>query len=135
MHALAERGIEKVATLDWDVHHGNGTQQAFYDRKDVLTMSIHQDQWYPRNSGAMDDQGEAEGDGYNINIPLPPGSGHGAYVETIRQVVVPAMHAFKPDLILIPSGFDGSMYDPLGRMMAYSETVSGNDASVDGSCR
>ena len=122
MHALAERGIEKVATLDWDVHHGNGTQQAFYDRKDVLTMSIHQDQWYPRDSGAMDERGEGAGEGYNINVPLPPGSGHGAYVETIRQVVVPAMQAFKPDLILVPSGFDGSMYDPLGRMMAYSET-------------
>ena len=122
MHALAERGIDRVATLDWDVHHGNGTQQAFYDRNDVLTMSIHQDQWYPRDSGAMSEQGEGEGDGYNINIPLPPGSGHGAYIETIRQVVVPAMQAFKPDLILVPSGFDGSMYDPLGRMMAYSET-------------
>ena len=122
MHALADRGLGRIATLDWDVHHGNGTQQAFYERNDVLTMSIHQDQWFPRDSGRLDETGEDEGDGYNINIPLPPGSGHGAYVATIEQVVVPALQTFKPDLILVPSGFDGGMYDPLGRMMAYSET-------------
>ena len=122
MHALADRGLGRIATLDWDVHHGNGTQQAFYERNDVLTMSIHQDQWFPRDSGRLDETGEDEGDGYNINIPLPPGSGHGAYVATIEQIVVPALQAFKPDLILVPSGFDGGMYDPLGRMMAYSET-------------
>ena len=122
MHALADRGLARIATLDWDVHHGNGTQQAFYDRNDALTISIHQDQWYPRDSGAMHETGEDDGEGYNINIPLPPGSGHGAYVATIEQVVMPALRAFKPDLILVPSGFDGGMYDPLGRMMAYSET-------------
>ena len=122
MHALADRGLARIATLDWDVHHGNGTQQAFYDRNDALTISIHQEQWYPRDSGTMQETGEDDGDGYNINIPLPPGSGHGAYVATIEQVVVPALRAFKPDLILVPSGFDGGMYDPLGRMMAYSET-------------
>ncbi len=122
MHALADRGLERIATIDWDVHHGNGTQQAFYDRNDVLTMSIHQEQWYPRDSGGLDEVGEGAGEGYNINIPLPPGSGHGAYTAAIEQVAVPALQAFKPDLILVPSGFDGSMYDPLGRMMAYSET-------------
>ena len=122
MHALADRGLGRIATIDWDVHHGNGTQQAFYDRDDVLTMSIHQDNWYPRDSGALEETGEEAGDGYNINVPLPPGSGHGAYVATIEQVIVPALEAYKPDLILVPSGFDGGMYDPLGRMMAYSET-------------
>ena len=122
MHALADRGLTRIATLDWDVHHGNGTQQAFYDRNDVLTMSIHQDRWFPRESGDLDETGEDAGDGYNINIPLPPGSGHGAYLATIEQVVVPALEVYKPDLILVPSGFDGGMYDPLGRMMAYSET-------------
>ena len=122
MHALADRGLGRIATIDWDVHHGNGTQQAFYDRDDVLTMSIHQDNWYPRDSGALEETGEEAGDGYNINVPLPPGSGHGAYVATIEQVIVPALEAYQPDLILVPSGFDGGMYDPLGRMMAYSET-------------
>ncbi len=122
MHAIKERGIGRVATVDWDVHHGNGTQQAFYDRSDVLTISIHQDRCFPPDSGPMEDRGEGAGDGYNINIPLPPGSGHGAYVETIRQVVVPALQAFEPDLIIVPSGFDASNFDPLARMMAHSGT-------------
>ena len=122
MHALTERGLAKVAIVNWDVHHGNGTQQAFYDRSDVLTISIHQDRCYPRGSGAMGEQGDGAGKGYNINIPLPPGSGHGAYVETIRQVVVPAFRAFGPDLIIVPSGFDASNFDPLARMMAHSGT-------------
>lgn len=122
MHALSERGLSRIATLDWDVHHGNGTQQAFYDRKDVLTMSIHQDECFPRDSGAIGERGEGDGEGFNINIPLPPGSGHGAYTETIRQIVVPALRSYKPDLIIVPSGFDASNFDPLARMMAHSDT-------------
>ena len=106
----------------WDVHHGNGTQKAFYRDPGVLTISIHQDRWYPPESGAMEECGEGLGLGYNINIPLPPGSGHGAYLAAVERVVVPALRAFRPELIIVPSGFDGSMYDPLGRMMAYSET-------------
>jgi acetoin utilization deacetylase AcuC-like enzyme len=77
---------------------------------------------YPRDSGALDERGEGPGGGFNINIPLPPGSGHGAYLAAMERVVVPALRAFRPELIVVPSGFDGSMYDPLGRMMAYSET-------------
>ena len=121
-HARASRGIGRVAVVDWDVHHGNGTQKAFYRDPGVLTISIHQDRWYPHDSGGMDERGEGSGFGFNINIPLPPGSGHGAYLATIERVVVPALHAFRPELIVVPSGFDGSMWDPLGRMMAYSET-------------
>ena len=122
MHALSDRGLDRIATLDWDVHHGNGTEQAFYDRNDGLTISIHQDHLYPRGLGFMRDNGEGEGEGYNINIPLPPGSGHGAYIAAVEQIVVPALRAYRPQLIIVPSGFDGGMYDPLGRMMAYSET-------------
>ncbi len=121
-HARSKRGVGRVATVDWDVHHGNGTQKAFYRDPDVLTISIHQDRWYPRDSGDIDERGEGPGAGFNINIPLPPGSGHGAYLAAFERVVVPALHAFRPELIVVPSGFDGSMYDPLGRMMAYSET-------------
>ena len=121
-HARATRGIQRLATVDWDVHHGNGTQKAFYRDPNALTISIHQERWYPRDSGAMDERGEGPGEGFNINIPLPPGSGHGAYLATFERVVLPALRAFRPELILVPSGFDGSMYDPLGRMMAYSET-------------
>jgi acetoin utilization deacetylase AcuC-like enzyme len=121
-HARASRGIGRVAVVDWDVHHGNGTQKAFYRDPGVLTISIHQDRWYPHDSGEMDERGEGPGFGFNVNIPLPPGSGHGAYLATIERVVVPALRAFRPELIVVPSGFDGSMWDPLGRMMAYSET-------------
>ena len=122
MHAFAERGIERAATIDWDVHHGNGTQQAFYDDPNVLTISLHQDQWFPRDSGNLDEAGEGDGDGRNINIPLPPGSGHGAYLAAMERVVLPALRKFRPQLIVVPSGFDGGMYDPLGRMMAHSGT-------------
>jgi acetoin utilization deacetylase AcuC-like enzyme len=121
-HARATRGVGRVAAVDWDVHHGNGTQAAFYRSADVLTISIHQDRWYPPDSGTIEERGEGPGAGFNINIPLPPGSGHGAYLAAVERVVVPALHAFRPELIVVPSGFDGSMYDPLGRMMAYSET-------------
>jgi acetoin utilization deacetylase AcuC-like enzyme len=122
LHARATRGLGRVAVVDWDVHHGNGTQKAFYADPAVLTISIHQDCWYPAESGAMDERGEGPGLGSNINIPLPPGSGHGAYLAAVERVVVPALRAFRPELIVVPSGFDGSIYDPLGRMMAYSET-------------
>jgi acetoin utilization deacetylase AcuC-like enzyme len=121
-HARATRGVGRVATVDWDVHHGNGTQKAFYRDPNVLTISIHQDRWYPPDSGAIDERGDGRGAGFNINVPLPPGSGHGAYLAAVERVVIPALHAFRPELSVVPSGFDGSMYDPLGRMMAYSET-------------
>ena len=121
-HARARRGVRRVATVDWDVHHGNGTQQAFYRDPDVLTISIHQDRWYPVDSGGLDEGGEGPGAGLNINVPLPPGAGHGAYLAAIERVAVPALHAFRPELIVVPSGFDGSLYDPLGRMLAYSDT-------------
>ena len=120
MHAKAAHRLTRVATVDWDVHHGNGTQQAFYDDPAVLTISIHQDNLYPVGSGAMSDRGEGKGQGYNLNIPLPPGSGTGAYIATFERVVAPALHRFKPDLIIVPSGFDGSGLDPLGRMMITS---------------
>lgn len=122
LHGLAERGLAKVATVDWDVHHGNGTQKAFYDRNDVLTISLHQDKCYPQESGGLEETGSGEGEGYNINVPLPPGSGHGAYLEAIRRVAVPAIERFKPDFIMVPSGFDANGMDPLGRQMCTSET-------------
>lgn len=122
MAAREQRKVGRVAVLDWDVHHGNGTQWAFYDEPDVLTMSIHQDKLYPVESGALEERGTGKGEGYNLNIPLPPGSGHDAYVATIERVVVPALKAFKPELIVIASGFDASVLDPLARMMCHSET-------------
>ena len=76
---MRQHHLKKVAIVDWDVHHGNGTQQAFYKSKDVLFISIHQNRNYPADTGMVEENGEGEGEGYNINIPLPPGSGNGAY--------------------------------------------------------
>lgn len=120
MHVKATRGIGRVAVVDYDVHHGNGTEHAFYDDPDVLTISIHQDNCFPPDSGAITDTGKGRGEGYNINVPLPPGSGREAYRAVMGRVVAPALRAYKPDLIVVPSGFDAGGFDPLGRMMLSS---------------
>ncbi len=120
-HAQAVHGIGRVATVDWDVHHGNGTQSAFYSSADVLTISLHQDNLFPPDSGALTENGEGEGEGYCINVPLPPGCGNGAYQYAFEKVVLPALSAYRPDLIVVPSGFDGAGVDPLGRMMLSSQ--------------
>ena len=119
--AVAKRdnpGI-RIAVVDWDVHHGNGPQDIFWDDPAVLTISLHQDRLYPRTSGMREEMGV---DGSNINIPLPAGTGNGGYLYAFDQVVIPALMRFKPDLIAVASGFDSSVYDPLGRMMV---TASG----------
>ncbi len=116
-HARSVRGLDRIAIVDWDVHHANGTQTAFYDDPSVLTISLHQDNCFPPDSGAIEESGEGAGEGYNINIPLPPGSGDGAYVAAFERVVVPALERFGPDLIIVASGLDASAMDPLGRMM------------------
>lgn len=121
-YARDVHGLTRIAIVDWDVHHGNSQQSAFYDDASVLTISIHQDNYYPPMSGALEDRGASDGEGYNINVPLPAGSGDGAYREAFRKVVLPALEAFKPELIIVSSGFDGSALDPLGRNMATSET-------------
>jgi acetoin utilization deacetylase AcuC-like enzyme len=122
LDAKARGKVGKVAVVDWDVHHGNGTQDAFYSDPSVLTISLHQAGYYPPDSGGLDENGEGPGRGYNINIPLPPGSGHGAYVETMKQVVLPALRRFRPEVIMVASGLDANAQDPLARMMCHSET-------------
>jgi acetoin utilization deacetylase AcuC-like enzyme len=107
----------RIAVVDWDVHHGNGTQDIFFDDPDVLTISLHQDRLYPRNSGMREERGV----GTNINIPLPAGTGNGGYLYAFETVVRPALKKFKPDLIAVASGFDSSVYDPLGRMLVTAQ--------------
>ena len=121
-HLRAAFGAKRIATVDWDVHHGNGTQSIFYGDPDVLTLSLHQDRNYPRDSGDMEERGEGAGLGANLNIPLPPGSGHGAYLAAFDRVVLPALARFKPEMIIVPSGFDACAMDPLGRMMLVTES-------------
>ena len=121
LHALEKTPVKKIAYVDWDVHHGNGTQAAFYDNPNALTISVHQDRNFPAKTGLLKENGEGKGSGYNINIPLPPGSGVGAYEATFDRVVIPALNKFKPDLIVVPCGFDGGANDPVGRQMMTSE--------------
>ena len=120
MEARARGLVDRVAVVDWDVHHGNGTQQAFYDSADVLTISLHQEMLYPVNMGTLAEQGEGAGEGFNINVPLPAGCGGEAYITAMEQVVVPALEHFKPDLIIVASGYDGSYFDPMSHMLLIS---------------
>ncbi|MGV8952491.1 MAG: class II histone deacetylase [Cypionkella sp.] len=120
--ARDKHGVAKIAVVDWDVHHGNGTQAIFYDRADVLTISMHQQGCYPSNSGAAEKRGVGAGVGANINVPLLPGGGHAEYLAAMDQIVLPALMRFQPDLIIIASGLDANGFDPLARMQASSDT-------------
>jgi len=104
------------------VHHGNGTQAIFYEDPRVLVISIHQDGCFPRDSGLISERGVGAGEGATVNIPLPPGAGHEAYLEAFRRVVIPALEHFGPQLVIVSSGFDASLYDPLGRMLLHSDS-------------
>ncbi|MCW6511616.1 class II histone deacetylase [Lichenifustis flavocetrariae] len=121
MKARAAHKLGRVAVVDWDVHHGNGTQQAFYEDPETLTISLHQDGLFPLESGSLAERGAGAGQGFNINLPLPAGSGVGAYEAAFERLVVPALRRFRPDLIVVCSGFDASALDPLGRMMLHSD--------------
>ena len=120
LQALEVHGLTRIAFVDWDVHHGNGTQSIFWEDPRVLTISLHQDNCFPPNSGTLDEIGAGAGTGSNINIPLPPGSGRGAYLAAMERVVAPAIEAFRPQLIIVPCGFDAGGFDALGRMMLYA---------------
>jgi acetoin utilization deacetylase AcuC-like enzyme len=110
--ALRELGAGRVLILDWDVHHGNGTQEAFRERADVLVINIHQMPLYP-GTGAGDDLGTGAGTGFNVNLPVPPGSGEHEWLSLVERIVVPIGLEFDPDLILISAGFDAHRADPL----------------------
>ena len=120
--AKSKGKLGKVAVVDWDVHHGNGTEAIFYDRDDVLTISIHQDRCYPQDTGSTEDRGKGPGLGFNMNIPLPPGCGHLAYLEAMDRLVVPKLQEFDADLVIIACGFDAGGFDPLSRMMCSADT-------------
>lgn len=119
-HARAKLGVERFAVVDWDVHHGNGTEACFEADPDVLTISLHQDGNFPPDTGKVTDRGVGKGAGSAINLPLPAGSGEGAYLYAFDRVVLPALQRFRPELVLVASGFDASNADPLGRMMLTS---------------
>ena len=110
-HAI-ERGAERVLVLDWDVHHGNGTNDIFHSRSDVLFASIHQSPLYP-GTGALHDTGSGAGEGFSLNLPVPPGSGGDTFLSLVQHVVAPAARAFGPRLILVSAGYDAHREDPL----------------------
>ena len=120
--AQAETPAKRFAVIDWDVHHGNGTEAIFLNDPDILTISLHQDRNYPTDTGGAEVRGQGAAHGTNLNIPLPPGTGHKGYVEAFKRLVLPALHAHKPDAILIACGFDAAALDPLGRMLATADT-------------
>jgi len=121
LHAREVHRVNRIAVVDWDVHHGNSAETAFYDDPNILTISVHQDNLFPPGRGSVDDIGKGRGEGANLNIPLPPGSGSGAYRAAFDDVVIPALERFRPQLIMVASGFDASAMDPLGHMMLSSQ--------------
>jgi acetoin utilization deacetylase AcuC-like enzyme len=120
-HAQRRHGVGRVLIVDWDVHHGNGTQDAFYDDGSVLFISLHQEGLFPANSGLAGESGSGEGEGYTVNLPLPAGTGDRGYVEAFERVVVPIAKQFDADLLLVSSGLDPSRMDPLGRMVVTAD--------------
>src|SRR3954452_15960274 len=121
LHLREARGLDRIAIVDWDVHHGNGTQATFWRDSAVLAISLHQADLFPVGSGRVEDVGEGDGIGTTINVPLPAGAGRAAYLAAFDRVVRPALERFAPDFLLVASGLDASMIDPLGRMNLSSE--------------
>jgi acetoin utilization deacetylase AcuC-like enzyme len=118
-YAIKHYGLQRIAIIDLDVHHGNGTQDIFYDNPDILFCDIHQAPWYPF-TGASSEQGANEGIGATINIPLPAGVGFEVYEPVLQQLVLPALERFQPELLLVNMGFDTHWADPLGKIQLSS---------------
>ena len=114
-YAQRQLGIHKVAILDWDVHHGNGTQHAFEEDPSVLYISLHQYPFYP-GTGGRSERGIGRGEGFTKNIPFPPGAGEDEYLDAVGREVVPALEDYAPGLLIISAGFDAHRNDPLASM-------------------
>jgi acetoin utilization deacetylase AcuC-like enzyme len=118
-HAVEELGLDRILIVDWDVHHGNGTNEAFYDDPRVLFFSVHESPHYP-GTGMATDIGTGEGAGFSMNVPVRAGSGDGVLVAAFESLLLPVATEFQPQLVLISAGFDGQASDPLGDLR-YSE--------------
>jgi acetoin utilization deacetylase AcuC-like enzyme len=113
-HARA-RGLERVAVIDWDVHHGNGTQEIFWRDPHVLYVSTHQFPFYP-GTGGSDEVGAGEGTGFTVNVPLAAGGDDALYAGAFERIILPVLEAYSPDLVLVSAGFDAAASDPLAQM-------------------
>lgn len=132
IRACQSQGVlDRVAVIDIDVHHGNGTEQAFWASPEVMTVSLHQDRCYPEDSGFPRESGAEGARGANVNVPLLPGSGLGAYLDAIDRIVEPVLRAQRPEVLVLAIGYDAGGLDPLGRMLLSAE---GYGAIVDRLC-
>ncbi|MCD5401440.1 histone deacetylase [candidate division NPL-UPA2 bacterium] len=107
--------LKKVLVIDWDVHHGNGTQDIFYEDPSLLYVSFHQSPLYP-GTGLVEERGRGKGEGFNMNFPLPPGSSGEDYLDIFQKILIPRVQEFAPEIIFISAGFDGHRDDPIGGM-------------------
>jgi acetoin utilization deacetylase AcuC-like enzyme len=122
-YALRELGAERVFVLDWDVHHGNGTAEAFRRSREVLFASLHQQGLYP-GTGELGDVGSGAGEGFTLNLPVPAGSEEDLWLSLLEHVVLPAAATFKPDLVLVSAGFDAHVDDPLAGCRLSTESFA-----------
>jgi acetoin utilization deacetylase AcuC-like enzyme len=114
-YLIRRRGLKRVLVIDWDVHHGNGIQDIFYDSPEVLYFSTHQYPFYP-GTGALDEIGYGPGAGYTVNAPMPATFGDNEYLRVFDELLAPVVRQFRPEFILVSSGFDAHFRDPLGGM-------------------
>jgi acetoin utilization deacetylase AcuC-like enzyme len=114
-HVQAERGLRRVFIVDWDVHHGNGTEHLFLADDSVFYFSTHQWPFYP-GTGAASERGRGRGAGFTLNVPMPAGSGDDAYLAVFRERLLPALERFAPEIVLVSAGFDAHRDDPLAGM-------------------
>ena len=115
-HARA-RGVERIAIIDWDVHVANGAERIFWDRDDVLAISLHQSPWYPAHAGDLQATGGTGAEGGTVNVPLPAATTDGGYLLAFDEIVAPIVRNFRPDLIMVAAGQDASLFDPTARML------------------
>ena len=120
MHAMKKHGLKKILIVDWDLHHGNGTQKIFYSDRRVLYFSTHQYPCYP-GTGSLHEIGEGEALGYTVNVPLHDGAVNGTFISAFRKILEPIALEFEPELILVSAGFDTYYQDPLGGMRVTPE--------------
>ncbi len=115
-HIRRNYGLKKVAVLDIDAHHGNGTQEIFYETDEVLYISLHEDPSSFPGTGFMNETGKGKGSGYTVNIPLPFGTRDKTYIQAMKEIVLPIMAQYKPEFVLVSAGFDGHYADPVGNL-------------------
>ncbi|MGI8650827.1 MAG: histone deacetylase family protein [Rubrobacter sp.] len=128
-------GLRRVAILDWDVHHGNGTQDIFYDRADVLYLSVHRGGIFYPGTGRAGEVGEGAGVGFTVNLPLPAGSGWDAYRDAFAGIFLPVLEEYAPEVVIVSAGYDAHAADPLGGMALDTASFQNLASSMAGLCR